>query len=169
MIDLQEILAFVSGWTIRFLASGVKVIAPNAFKKNKDYGYADVILWEYSCDAHIGATREAIFSFRQQGPKKDYLWRTAISTLPILFYNYKSPLIPKFSNIKITSNIQNPRRRDHRVPQVQRRSPRYANHVHHDGSRSTPKQGQRHQPTDTQAPHWQAKERSRGRHAKTPL
>ncbi|KAF1927015.1 uncharacterized protein M421DRAFT_6573 [Didymella exigua CBS 183.55] len=88
--DLREILELVTGWTICFLASGVKVTAPNAFKKTTDYGLSDVTLWESSRDAHTDAPREAIFAFRQHGPKKDYLWRTATITAQSQA-TYKSP------------------------------------------------------------------------------
>jgi hypothetical protein len=77
-------------WTIRFLASDVKVSVPGLF--TRDYGYADVILWEHNRDAVSSSVLEPVLAFRQSGPKKDYLWRTGISKSLLVFTSYVSNL-----------------------------------------------------------------------------
>ncbi|KAF3052365.1 hypothetical protein E8E11_010931 [Didymella keratinophila] len=79
-LGLKEQLTFLTGWTIRFFASGIKVAGPG--RLGKSYGYSDVILWEHDRTATlpVGSVLNSVFAFRQTGTKKDYLWRTGTIT-----------------------------------------------------------------------------------------
>jgi hypothetical protein len=67
----------MTGWTIRFLASGVKVTESGVF--GKDYGESDVTIWQSNQDGQSGTAKDSVLAFRHSGPRRDYLWRSGIS------------------------------------------------------------------------------------------